>query len=130
YKSVLVERGYFGDLGNYHTLPLGYAFDRNPDIAPDGGLPKPAAVVGQLAIDIAPLELYAREFDCPLYLIEDPDKQASIPEKWWELQDWIERYIVDFCVRELEGCCRFLESVTGKHYSPTRLREYLERADR
>jgi hypothetical protein len=129
YKGVLEARGYFRDIGNYHSLALGYAFDKNPDIAPDGGIPRPAAVVGQLAIDIGPLELYAREFGCPLYLMEDPDKQASIPGRWWEMQDWIDPHIVEFCVRELEGCCRFLEAVTGKHYSPTRLRRYLERAD-
>lgn len=131
YRGVIEQQGYFPSLQNYHSLPLGYAFDKKPELAPDGGLPKPSAVISQLTIDVALSELYAREFDCPLYLIEDPDRQNSrIPSNWWSQDsDWMEPHIIDFCVKELENCCRFLESVTGKRYSETRLREYLERAD-
>jgi hypothetical protein len=130
YQGVIAQQGYFPSLSNYHSLPLGYAFDKKPEIAPDGGLPKPAAIVSQLTIDVGLSELYAREFGCPLYFIEDPDRQDSIPSRWWEMEaSWIRPHVLDLCVKELEGCCRFLESVTGKRYSETRLREYLQRAD-
>lgn len=130
YKQVMCDRGYFPSLQNYHSLPLGYAFDKNPEIAPDGGLPRPSAIISQLTIDVALSELYAREFDCPLFLLEDPDRQQSIPERWWDADtSWMDPHIVDLGVQELENCCRFLESVTGKPYREAQLREHLERAD-
>ena len=129
YQGVLEQHGYFSSLSNYDSLVLGYAFDKKPEIAPYGGLPKPSAIVAGYVNDIAVYELYAREFGCPIYFMEDPYRQAKIPPKWWENGDWRDPRIIDFCANELEGCVRFLESITGKRYSDTRLREYLERAD-
>lgn len=40
YLDVLNSRGYFRDLCRYCTVPLGYAFEQNSEIAPWGGLPK------------------------------------------------------------------------------------------
>ncbi|MBN1227231.1 MAG: 2-hydroxyacyl-CoA dehydratase [Deltaproteobacteria bacterium] len=129
YQGKLEDQGYFSSLSNYESLPLGYCFDKKPEIAPYGGLPKPSAVVAGFVSEVATYELYAREFDCPIYFMEDPYRQTIIPHRWWECPEWRDSHIIDFCVRELEGCVRFLESVTGKRYSDTRLREYLDRAD-
>jgi benzoyl-CoA reductase subunit B len=129
YQGRLEEEGYFSSLSGYDTLSLGYCFDKKPEVAPYGGLPKPSAIVAGFVAETATYELYAREMGCPIYFMEDPYRQAKIPPHWWEEAEWRDPNIIDFCVKELEGCVRFLESVTGKRYSDEKLREYLVRAD-
>ncbi|WP_026556557.1 2-hydroxyacyl-CoA dehydratase family protein [Arthrobacter sp. 35W] len=129
YQGAIDDRGYFRSLANYESLPLGYCFNPDPETAPYGGLPKPSAIVGGYMTEPAIYELYAREFGSPIYLMDDPHRQASVPPRWWEGRDWRNEDMINFNVREFEGCVRFLESVTGKPYSETRLREYLRRAD-
>jgi benzoyl-CoA reductase/2-hydroxyglutaryl-CoA dehydratase subunit BcrC/BadD/HgdB len=128
YQGAIEDRGYFRSLASYESLPLGYCFDRDPTRAPYGGLPKPAAVVGGYMTDPAIYELYARELGSPLFLMEDPHQQEQIKARWWE-NEFRDPGIVDFSVNEFKRCVRFLESVTGKPYSETKMRDYLARAD-
>lgn len=128
YQGVIEDRGYFHSLASYESLPLGYCFDPDPVRAPYGGLPKPAAVVGGYMTDPAIYEMYARELGAPLFLMEDPHQQEHINSKWWE-HEFRDPGLVNFATNEFKRCVRFLESVTGKHYSETRMRDYLERAD-
>jgi len=128
YQGVIEDQGYFRSLASYESLPLGYCFDRDPERAPYGGLPKPSAVVGGYMTDPAIYELYARELGSPLFLMEDPHQQEQIPSRWWE-EEFRDPGIIDFSVTEFKRCVRFLESVTGKTYSDTTMRDYLARAD-
>lgn len=128
YQGVIEERGYFRSLASYESLPLGYCFDPDPERAPYGGLPRPAAVVGGYMTDPAIYELYARELGAPLFLMEDPHQQEQIAARWWE-REFRDPGLVDFAVNEFKQCVRFLESVTGKPYSDTTMRDYLARAD-
>jgi benzoyl-CoA reductase subunit B len=128
YQGVLEKRGYSPSLSRYDSLVLGYAFDKKPEKAPYGGLPKPSAVIESNTETPGLFELYAREFGCPLYFM-DTVKNTKIPPRWWESEDWGDPDIVEQWVTEMEGCADFLESVTGKPYSETKLREYLERAN-
>ena len=128
YQGAIEDQGYFKSLASYESLPLGYCFDPDPERAPYGGLPKPAAVVGGYMTDPAIYELYARELGSPLFLMEDPHQQEEIPPRWWE-NEFRDSGIVDFAVDEFKHCVRFLESVTGRPYSDTVMRDYLARAD-
>ena len=128
YQGVIEDRGYFRSLASYESLPLGYCFDRDSDRAPYGGLPKPAAVVGGYMTDPAIYELYARELQAPLFLMEDPHQQEEIASQWWT-KEFRDPGLVDFSVNEFKRCVRFLESVTGQLYSDTTMRDYLARAD-
>lgn len=128
YQGVIERQGYFPSLANYETLPLGYVFDPDPARAPYGGLPKPSAVVGGFMQTPAVYELYAREMGAPLFMMDDPYQQEHIAPHWWE-HEFRDPEIVQFAVEELKRCVRFLESVTSKIYSETRMRDYLARAD-
>ena len=129
YQGKIEEQGYFSSLSNYESLPLGYCFDNNPSIAPYGGLPKPSAIIAGYVTEIATYEIYSREFGVPMFFMEDPSKQSYIPDHWWDGPEWRLPEIMDFSSKEFEYCVRFLETVTGKTYSDTKMREYLERAD-
>lgn len=129
YQGVIESRGYFASLASYESLPLGYAFDPDPETAPYGGLPKPTAVVGINVQEPAVTELYASAFDAPLFMMDDPFRQQYGPLQWWDGPEWRDEAIIDFGVAELDRCVRFLESVTDKTYSETKTREYLRRAD-
>lgn len=130
YQGVLEDRGYFSSLANYESLALGYAFEPDPENAPYGGLPQPSAVVGGYMAEPAIYELYARELNAPLFLMDDPYRQESVPEKWWtDIPEWRSPDLVDLSVGEFKRCVRFLQDNTGVVYSETKLREYLQRAD-
>jgi benzoyl-CoA reductase subunit B len=128
YQGIIESRGYFRSLSSYESLPLGYCFDPEPSRAPYGGLPKPAAVIGSYLTEPAIYELYAKNLGAPLFLMDDPHQQEQIASRWWECE-FREHGLVEFSTNEFKRCVRFLESVTGKIYSETRMRDYLTRAD-
>jgi benzoyl-CoA reductase subunit B len=130
YQGILEQHGYFSNLaGGYESLIMGYSFDKNPEVAPYGGFPKPTAIIIDRADSVSVYELYAREFGCPLYFM-DFAQITKVPSRWWEDECWGEPHVLDQWTKEFEGCARFLEAITGKSYSETKLREYLERADK
>lgn len=128
YQGVFEAHGYARSIAGYETLPLGYLFEPDPARAPYGGLPKPAAVVGGYIQSPAVYELYAREMKAPLFMMDDPYIQPHIAARWWE-HEFRDPALVKFSVDEVKRCVRFLESVTSRRYSETRMRDYLARAD-
>jgi benzoyl-CoA reductase subunit B len=137
YLDVLNERGYFRDLCRYCSLPLGYFMENKPQKGPWGGVPKPTAFVVDTCDDpvVRIWELMAKELDVPLYIwdhtmIEDPPR-----ESFWETQENIESYSykedwrLDYALKETEGLISFLETVTGRTLSETKLREVMERSN-
>lgn len=130
YQGVLEAEGYFPSLANYESLALGYCFNPDPENAPYGGLPKPAAIVGGYMSEPAIYELFARELDAPRFLMDDPYRQETVPPRWWEEgPEWRDAALIDLGAGELRRCIGFLEETTGKSFDPQTLREYLERAD-
>lgn len=130
YLDLINSKGYFRDLCRYCSMPLGYVFDRKSEVAPWGGLPKPAAVIAATMDDpyVKINEKFAREFNVPLYVI-DRTILTNSPARWWENPE-IEPHRLDQTVREFEGLISFLEVVTGRTYSETKLRETMERSNR
>ncbi|MEV4900300.1 2-hydroxyacyl-CoA dehydratase family protein [Citricoccus sp. NPDC055426] len=128
YQSAIERRGYFSSLANYESLPLGYCFEPD-DGAPYGGLPKPAAIFGGYMQEPGIYELYAREFDVPAIMTDDPYRQQRIPDGWWDGPEWRDRRIVDFSVEELRTAVRMLEQLTGVPYRETDLRDLMMRAN-
>jgi len=137
YLNVLNEQGYFRDLCRYCSIPLGYFLHDNPDIAPWGGVPKPAAFVMWGGDDpvFKIWELMAKKLNVPLYTYDDT-MIATLPKNnVWETVDqldaynWVEDWRIDYGVKQIEGLIRFLESVTGKTLSMRRLKEVMEKSD-
>lgn len=128
YQAAIERRGYFPSLSSYESLPLGYCFEPD-DAAPYGGLPRPAAIFGGYMQEPGIYELYAREFDVPALLVDDPYRQQAIPARWWEGPEWRDPRLVDFSVTELRTAVRLLEQLTGVPYRESRLRETMRRAN-
>ena len=138
YLDVLNSRGYFRDLCRYCSMPLGYFFDNKPEEGPWGGIPKPAALVVECLDDpiIRIWELMAKQLDVPLYIWDqtiacEPPEAGSwctTPEDI-EAESHRESWRVDYALKETEGLVSFLETLTGKTLSETRLRKVMERSN-
>jgi benzoyl-CoA reductase subunit B len=132
YRDRLKQEGYLSDQCSYCCLALGCLLDKNPEIAPWGGLAKPVAVIGEAeaACDTNNkiLQLYARNFNVPYYNINRPQR-VKVPPRWWESEDWAEPHAVEQEVKQQEALIRFLESLTGKVFSETKLGDTLDMSD-
>jgi benzoyl-CoA reductase subunit B len=137
YLTVINERGYFRDLCRYCAMPLGYFFEKKPEIAPWGGIPKPTAVIVEGADDpiIRIYELIAKELNVPFY-VWDHTMPGNPPEDVFcesleriEAESRKDSWRLDYAVKETEGLISFLETVTGKNLSETKLREVMERSN-
>ena len=129
YFNRLNEEGYFRQLCRYCTAALGYLFDKKPEIAPWGGLPKPAAVVcGHMCDAITRvLELCARQFDVPIFFMDSGHLPSKPPSaKWWEDSE-TEPHHLARAVENLRELIQFLERTTGRRYRESKLAEALYR---
>jgi benzoyl-CoA reductase/2-hydroxyglutaryl-CoA dehydratase subunit BcrC/BadD/HgdB len=139
YLDVLNERGYFRDLCRYCAMPLGYFYDTNPGEGPWGGVPKPTAIVVDTMDDpiVRIFELMAKKFDVPLYIWDrtmiaaPPHPSDSFCEtvEDIEAESYKEPWRIDYGIKETEGLIAFLETVTGKSLSESKLREVMERSN-
>jgi len=141
YLDRLNERGYFRDLCRYCSLPLGCFMDPKKEDAPWGGVPKPAAIVIEQSDDpiIKIWELMALEHDVPFYIwdhtmIQDPPEAGYWQAGYLEKNDNIEQYSyreewrLDYAIKETEGLITFLENVTGRTLSYSKLKEVMDRS--
>jgi len=136
YTKVLADHGY--DPSPF-ALGLATTLDGNPEMAPWGGLPKPAIILGSTKNDVEmkTLEVWAREYGCPLYPLEFAlDAVPELPHyppppRWWEMtkdhwDELIDPRRLDLRVEEEKALISFLEIATGRKLSMTRLRTALE----
>jgi benzoyl-CoA reductase/2-hydroxyglutaryl-CoA dehydratase subunit BcrC/BadD/HgdB len=111
YFNLLNQKGY--DLCSYCVLGLACTMDQNPGLAPWGGLPKPAVIIGSTDCDagLRITEIWAREYN------------TSLNDHWDEV---IESHRLDFRVEELKSLIRFLEVATGKTFRMAKFLEVME----
>ncbi|MDF0599301.1 2-hydroxyacyl-CoA dehydratase family protein [Psychromarinibacter sp. C21-152] len=122
YFDFLEDQGYHAGLPRYVSLPLASTLHGDPDVAPYGGLPKPAFLMARLRGDAGQrvMELWAKALDCPLYVIDASSPEALDP-RWWERgqTDWETLYgteRLDFQVAQLEGLVTFAEARLGRRF--------------
>ena len=130
YFNKMSEKGY--DMDHYNSLGLACTMDNNPEIAPYGGLPKPAIIIGSTELDQALTikEIWAREYGCPCFPLEAGGYVIS-PTLWWEkIRDhWdelIDPKLLDFRVEQYKELIRFIEITTGLRFSLVKLNEVME----
>lgn len=136
YNNVLAQRGYDTSPTGILLISAGLAstMDNKPEIAPLGGLPKPTVIIGSRSdVDWKILELWAREFGCLFYPLElrDTTFEHQIPPHWWEKvkdhwDEMIDPYQLDFKVERLKELISFLEIITGRTLSITKLKQSME----
>ncbi|MBI5445723.1 MAG: 2-hydroxyacyl-CoA dehydratase [Deltaproteobacteria bacterium] len=134
YLNVVNDRGYFRDLCRYCVSPLGYFFENRPELAPWGGVPKPAAIVVEVNCDpiIRVFELMALELGIPIYIWDHTMPEAPPPRDCWadvetiEKENYREGWRLDYAVQEAEGLIAFLETISGKALSHAALRRAVE----
>jgi benzoyl-CoA reductase/2-hydroxyglutaryl-CoA dehydratase subunit BcrC/BadD/HgdB len=126
YLNIQNQRGYFRDLCRYCGHALGCVWDHKSEIAPWGGPPKPAAVVVATFDDpIAKVyELFAREYNVPMFVI-DRTMWSNFPSRFWEDPE-IEPHRLEWEVEQYEGLIAFLETITGKTLTETKLRQVVD----
>jgi len=122
YFDFLEAEGYHAGLPRYASLPLASTLHGDPDVAPYGGLPKPAFILTRLRGDYTQriTELWARAFDCPLYAIDASSDEVLEP-RWFEKNrhDWESLYSthrLDFQVEQLRGLIDFAERTIGRKF--------------
>ena len=132
YLDQLRARGYPDDQEQYFSLGLASAFDRDPQSAPWGGLPKPTLVIGDPRDDNHGkiYELWAREYGA-VYFPYERAVFNDAPDAWWELgrhrwDELIDPAVLDLHVEESKGLIRFLEQTTGRVFSQTRFAAVLD----
>lgn len=142
YFDYLEEQGYHAGLPRYISLPMASAMHGDPDIAPYGGLPRPAYMIARLRGDAGQrvMELWAKALDCPLYIL-DASSDETMDPRWWERNryDWENLYgsdRLDFQVEQIEGLIDFSEKHLGRKFDRkvfaaqmTRVNELGEAAD-
>jgi hypothetical protein len=123
YFNHLEELGYHSGLPRYISLPLASTLHPDASIAPYGGLPKPAFVLGRLRGDSGQrvMDLWAKALDVPFYAIDASSPEVLGP-KWWDRgqTDWETLYgsdRLDFQVAQLQGLVDFAESRLGRKFN-------------
>lgn len=124
YFNYMAERGY--DMDHYYSLGLACTMVNDPETAPWGGLPRPAVIIGRSAPDqiMSIKELWAREYGCPFFLLEDCGTEIMpSPDRWWEKcrdhwDELIPSHLLDLRVEELRALIRLLETTTGVSFDP------------
>lgn len=128
YFDLLRDHGYPADAEAYSAQGIAAAFDTDADLAPWGGLPRPAFVQAVLGTDATPriFEHWARETDADLFLFERSiETRLDFPIDWWDsLQSrWdegIEPHRIDLMVAELTGLIERIEATTDRRFDPDR----------
>jgi hypothetical protein len=149
YNSVIAVQGktghYFKVLTDHGYDPIPFAMglattlDNNPEMAPWGGLPKPAIILGSTKSDVEMkvLEIWAKTYGCPLFPLEFsldavPELPAyPPPPRWWEMSrdhwdELIDSHRLDLRVQQEKALIGFLEIATGKTLSRDKLTNALE----
>lgn len=122
YFDFLEAQGYHRGLPRYISLPLASTLYDDPEVAPYGGLPKPAFMLARLRGDAGQrvMELWAKALDCPLYVL-DASSPVTLDPRWWETgqTDWETLYgtdRLDFQVEQLRGLIDFAEARLGRRF--------------
>ncbi len=130
YFNLLNRKGY--NLCSYCVLGLACTMDQNPALAPWGGLPQPAVIIGSTDCDagLRITEIWAREYNTSLFPIEQTSMTRPYT-RWWEKinghwDEVIESHRLDFRVEELKSLIRFLEVTTGKTFRMSKFLEVME----
>ena len=136
YFSMMDALGYHQGLPRYNTLPYFATLDNDPDRAPYGGLPRPAMIVERLRSDYVQrvAELWAREFDCPAFVLDSP-ALTRLQDNWYaraqhDWEDLYESHRLDFQVEQLQALIRAGEEATGKVFSHTRFTKEMHNVNR
>jgi len=136
YYQVLKHHGYDP---NRFAMGLATTLDNDPEMAPWGGLPKPAIILGSTKSDLEMkvLEIWAKAYDCPLFPLEfSLDAVPELPKYpppsgWWEMtkdhwDELIDPRRLDLRVEQEKALIAFLEITTGKTLSMAKLTHALE----
>ena len=122
YFDYLEERGYHAGLPRYASLPMAAALHGDPEVAPYGGLPRPAFMLARLRGDYGQrvTELWASALGCPLYVLDASSDEALDP-RWFEKNrhGWEELYgthRLDFQVEQIRGLIAFAERTIGRRF--------------
>lgn len=136
YFSMMDALGYHQGLPRYNTLPYFATLDNDPGRAPYGGLPRPAMIVERLRSDYVQrvAELWAREFDCPAFVLDSP-ALTRLQDNWYaraqhDWEDLYEPHRLDFQVEQLQALIRAGEEATGKVFSHTRFTKEMHNVNR
>ena len=126
------EMGFHKNLCTYCSLGMVSTLDDKPEVAPWGGLPKPAIMSARLTCDCIQriFELWARSFDTVFYAL-DSTANTALPPNWWELSryDWEQLYQphrLDFMSGQLWGLVSELEKISGKRFDIDALKQLME----
>ncbi|MFC1534666.1 2-hydroxyacyl-CoA dehydratase [Thermodesulfobacteriota bacterium] len=134
YYDVLAKKGYPSDYS--FALGLACSMDRDPEMAPWGGLPKPLVILGGAREDreYRVVELWAREMgatfwplECALWhAVEKPPGP-----NWWERirdhwDEFVNPYKLDLRVEQEKELTKYIEVATGKRLTIDKLTETAE----
>ena len=123
YMDRRKEMGFHENLCSYCSLGLACTLDNKPEVAPWGGLPKPAIMSDRLTCDCIQriFEIWATKFGTTFYPL-DSTANTNLPPRWWEMSryDWeslFQTHRLDFMTQQLYGLVKELEKITDKSFN-------------
>lgn len=132
YMDRRKEMGFHENLCSYCSLGLACTLDNKPEIAPWGGLPKPAIMSARLTCDCIQriFEIWANKFGTTFYPL-DSTANTNLPPKWWEMSrdDWeklFQPHRLDFMTKQLYGLVKELEKITDKTFNINELKTLMD----
>lgn len=134
YRRLLTQHDYPGDVEAYSSQALAAAFDRDPELAPWGGLPRADFVHAITSSDPTPaiFEAMATAHDAAPYLYERTvDPRQEIETDWWSVMpdhwdETLEAERLDLLVAELRDVIAALETATGRRFDDERFRAVMD----
>ncbi len=123
YFSLMDQMGLHERLPRYTSLPLMTTLDKQSDLAPYGGLPKPMLFLNRFRDDYGQriMEQWSQAYGgVPCFPLES-SSSTVLGERWWErsLHDWetlYEPHRLDFQVEQLHGLIRTVETLSGRSF--------------
>ena len=134
YFDLLRDHGYPSNVEAYSSQGIAAAFDTDAELAPWGGLPRPAFVQAVRGTDATPriFEHWARETGAAEFMFERSiESRIDFPIDWWDsMQDrWdevLEPERIDLMVAELEAMVAQVEANSDRRFDPARFAEIMD----
>jgi benzoyl-CoA reductase subunit B len=133
YFGALEQRGYPANSCHYCSLGLACTLANDPESAPWGGLPRPAALVARLTCDCIQQVFgqWARALGTDFFPLEAPGWTRKDPQ-WFERSNehWEEIFEaerIELLVEEMRELIALLERKTGRRFEEARLEALMHR---
>jgi benzoyl-CoA reductase subunit B len=137
YFAQMDAHGFHDRLPRYTSLPLMSTLDKDAQVAPYGGLPRPMMLLSRFRDDYSQRvsELWSTAYGgVPVFAL-DASSSTRLGARWWERgqRDWealYETHRLDFQVEQIEELIATAESLSGRRFDEVEFITQMHRINR